>query len=97
MSHGDHQHPNDRGTEETTAPAGFPGTTAHVFLKGEIQDPVAVCDLPKVGQRGQREKGVRIQVGTILCLRLPRSPQISLPSFVKYRLGLNDLYNTRQL
>ena len=83
--------------EETTAPAGFPGTTAHLFLKGETQDLVAVCDLPKVGQRGQREKGVGTQVGTILCLRLPRSPQVSLPSFVKYRLGLNELYNTLQL
>lgn len=48
MSSSDHQHPKDRGMEEKAAPARFTGTTAHLFLKREIQDPVTVCNLSKV-------------------------------------------------
>lgn len=48
MSSGDPRHPNDRAwRNDVPATAEFKETTAHMFLKREIQGPAAVCDLPK--------------------------------------------------
>lgn len=51
QSSSDRQHPNDRGLEEMTSQLQHNSeTTAHLFLKREIQDPTAMCDLPKIMQ-----------------------------------------------
>lgn len=52
VSSDDHQPPNDR---DISATAHFTGTTAHLFLKREIQDPTAMKDgaaLPEWGRCG---------------------------------------------
>lgn len=61
MSSGDPRHPNDRAwRNDVPATAEFKETTAHMFLKREIQGPAAVCD-----------RSLRVDIISHLC---PLSP-----------------------